>query len=497
MSLKGISYFFFPSLSDFGILLSTTMKKSKLFLDILRLPVDYLAIFAALLMAYKIRPITDLIPGVQYHFTLDQLPVFSEYLKFSLVSALFLVLLFAYNGLYSINSAERLSHVTLKIIFLVSAWLMFIIAYYALVLHQLFFSRITLAHIWLFAILFVFLGRLFLRLLEYFLYRFGILRTRLLFIGLNEFADESFEILKKDRKYEIVGALAEKIESRKKGALKIVGTFSDLGTVVKKYSVDEVIQFEANLAGLRPDELLTFCRSHHLHYYFVPDILKLQSTNVEMEMLDGIPFISLKQTRLEGWGRVSKRLFDFFASLILILLFLPFALIIALLIKLDSKGSVFYGSIRKYKNRTFKAYKFRSMIQDADSKRATLLNKNERKGPLFKIRNDPRVTRVGRFLRKTSLDEFPQLINVFLGQMSLVGPRPHLPEEVAQYESEHLRVFALKPGITGLAQINGRSNLDFEDELKFDFYYIENWSLWLDLKILIQTVGVLFRADGH
>lgn len=125
------------------------------------------------------------------------------------------------------------------------------------------------------------------------------------------------------------------------------------------------------------------------------------------------------------------------------------------------------------------------------------MKKNERKGPLFKIKDDPRVTKLGRFLRKTSIDELPQLFNVLFGTLSIVGPRPHLPEEVNKYKSYHHKVFTIKPGITGLAQISGRSNLDFEDEVKLDFYYIENWSMFLDLKIILKSIVVVLRADGH
>ena len=136
------------------------------------------------------------------------------------------------------------------------------------------------------------------------------------------------------------------------------------------------------------------------------------------------------------------------------------------------------------------------MVTDADRRKKDLMNLNERSGPMFKIKNDPRITKVGRFLRKTSLDELPQLFNVLIGTLSLVGPRPHLPEEIDKYESHHRQVFALKPGVTGLAQISGRSNLDFEEEVRLDVYYIENWSLWMDIKLIIKSIAVIFRADG-
>ncbi len=473
------------------------MKKSKLFFEILRLPVDFLATVAAFLVAYRIRPITDLIPGVQYHFFPEQLPPFDDFLKFSLWATVFLIILFMFNGLYSIKSVERFGKTFLRIGFLVSAWLMFIIAYYFLVVHELFFSRIALAHIWLFSIVFITTGRILILLVQELLYRFGIGQTRVLFMGVNNFADRCYRVLKLDKRYRVVGALANEHESRKKGSLKIVGTIGQLEAMVHKYGVEEIIQAEPTFDSLSNGELLSFCRAHQIHYYFIPEVLRLQSVNVEMEMIDDVPVISLKQTPLEGWGTVYKRVFDIVFSLILIQVLIPIWIIVPILIKLDSPGPAFYRSRRKHKDRVFDIFKFRSMIVNADAKKAELLSKNERKGPLFKIKEDPRVTRLGRFLRKTSIDELPQLFNVLFGTISLVGPRPHLPEEVDQYKKDHHKVFAVKPGVTGLAQISGRSNLDFEDEVKLDFYYIENWSILLDLKIILKSIGVVLRADGH
>jgi len=473
------------------------MKKSKLFFEILRLPVDFFATVAAFLVAYRIRPITDLIPGVQYDFFPEQLPPFDEFLKFSLWATVFLIILFVFNNLYSIKSVERFGKTFARILFLVSAWLMFIIAYYFLIVHELFFSRIALAHIWIFAIVFITAGRIVILLIQEFLYRFGIGQTRVLFMGVNSFADRCYKVLHLDKRYKVVGALADEHVSRKRGSLKIIGTIDQLESLVHKYQVEEIIQAEPTFKELSNADLLSFCRSHQIHYYFIPEVLRLQSVNIEMEMIDDVPVISLKQTPLEGWGTVYKRIFDIIFSLILVILLIPFWIIVPILIKLDSPGPVFYRSRRKHKNKVFDIFKFRSMTVDADKRKAELLDQNERKGPLFKIKDDPRVTKLGRFLRKTSIDELPQLFNVLLGTVSLVGPRPHLPEEVDQYKQDHHKVFAIKPGVTGLAQISGRSNLDFEDEVKLDFYYIENWSMWLDLKIILKSIGVVFRADGH
>lgn len=473
------------------------MKKFKLFFDILRLPVDLVMIFSALWLAYKLRPVTDLIPGIQYVFLPEYLPSPNEYLAFSIWSTVFLVIIFMFNRLYSTTFHVGLGKTALKVVLLVTVWLMFILSYYFLILHELFFSRIALAHIWIFAVVFILIGRGILVAIQGALHRFGIGQIKLLFIGSNALAHSVYQALKKDKKYKVLGALSEQNPQEEPEGFKILGTLNELESIVKKYQIDEIIQAESNLKHMTPAELLTFCRSHSLPYYLIPEAAQLHAVNVGMEVIDGIPLLNLKQTPLEGWGSVYKRVFDFLASLLGLIALSPFFLIIAIIIKLDSRGPVFYKSKRKYKDHVFGLYKFRSMVVDAEQQRAALLKQNERKGPLFKIKNDPRVTRFGRFLRKTSIDELPQLINVLKGDISLVGPRPHLPEEVAQYEAHHLGVFAIKPGITGLAQINGRSNLDFEDEIKLDFYYIENWSFWLDIKILFQTVGVIFKADGH
>ncbi len=225
-------------------------------------------------------------------------------------------------------------------------------------------------------------------------------------------------------------------------------------------------------------------------------------------MVAGIPFIEIKRTRLEGWGRILKRLFDIIVSSILIVVLSPLLLIIALLVRLDSRGPIIYKNIRVGQRCLFPTFKFRSMRieyctgegyggQHAEELQQKLIKSNsERVGPVFKVLNDPRRTRIGRLLERSSLDELPQLFNVFLGNMSLVGPRPHMPQEVAGYEKHHHELFSVKPGITGLAQISGRSDLNFEDEARLDFFYIENWSFILDLIILVKTpFAVLARKS--
>lgn len=201
--------------------------------------------------------------------------------------------------------------------------------------------------------------------------------------------------------------------------------------------------------------------------------------------------------RISATGLVLKRSLDISLSLIACLLLCPFLLVIALTIKLDSSGPVLYASERIGKRgRVFRCFKFRTMVTDAEKLRECVMHLNEREAVLFKIANDPRITRVGRFLRKYSLDELPQFINVLRGEMSVVGPRPPIASEVKEYKLSHLRRLNVTPGITGLWQVEGRQDPSFDSYVSLDLTYIENWSIWLDIKIIVRTIGVVISGTG-
>jgi lipopolysaccharide/colanic/teichoic acid biosynthesis glycosyltransferase len=213
----------------------------------------------------------------------------------------------------------------------------------------------------------------------------------------------------------------------------------------------------------------------------------------------GQPVIELPKTPLDGWGAIYKRVFDILVSLVLIILTLPIQIIVAILLLLEREGGVLFHHLRVGQGgKSFHYFKFRSMVKDAHKYRfdEDFLKKhqNTRGGsPLFKLDEDPRITKIGRFIRKTSIDEIPEFYLVLLGRMSLVGPRPHLPEEVDDYKPSQRKVLTIKPGISGMAQIGGRANLSFDEEVQLDMFYIENWSPMLDLIILIKTpFAVLF-----
>ena len=253
--------------------------------------------------------------------------------------------------------------------------------------------------------------------------------------------------------------------------------------------------------------LYDFADEHHLTFKYAADLLETKVLRVEVDELAGVPVVEVKKTPLDGWGRVWKRLVDIVGSLILIILTSPIMILTAIAIKLDSRGPIFFSKLDDdaplYRigqgGKKFRYLKFRSMLNKMNSMRyKELADRNIRSdGPIVKIKDDPRIPRVGRFIRRFSIDELPELFLVLKGTMSLVGPRPHLPEEVEKYESRHKKVMTIKPGITGLAQVSGRSDLSFEDEVRLDIYYIENWSIIFDLIILLKTpLAVLSFKKG-
>jgi len=229
----------------------------------------------------------------------------------------------------------------------------------------------------------------------------------------------------------------------------------------------------------------------------VPDMYDGLAWNAPVEYIGQFPTIPLHRRDFPMGAFLLKRALDIVLASFALLVTSPIMLAIAIAIRMDSKGSIFYGAERiGRKGRTFSCYKFRTMVKDADKLKADLEHMNERDGILFKIANDPRITRVGAILRKYSLDELPQFYNVLRGDMSLVGPRPPMAAEVEQYDLAHLRRLDVLPGITGLWQVEARQDPSFDSYISLDTAYVENWSLWLDLKILARTVHVVLSGTG-
>jgi len=276
----------------------------------------------------------------------------------------------------------------------------------------------------------------------------------------------------------------------------VVGTLDTLFQHARKQFVDEIFFTTPCERGIVQD-VLEKSRMHGVDLRVVPDLYDGLAWNSPIEYIGQFPTIPLHRGHVPELGFVLKRVLDVFFSLLLLLILSPFLLLLAIAIKLESRGPVFYASERiGKKGRVFRCYKFRTMVRDAEKRRAEIMHMNERDGVLFKITNDPRITRLGHFLRKYSLDELPQFINVLRGDMSVVGPRPPIASEVMEYKLSHLRRLDVTPGITGLWQVQGRQDPSFDSYVSLDVTYIENWSLWLDMKIVIRTVGVVFSGTG-
>jgi exopolysaccharide biosynthesis polyprenyl glycosylphosphotransferase len=281
------------------------------------------------------------------------------------------------------------------------------------------------------------------------------------------------------------------------GRFKALGGLESLPRIVSQEDIDEVIVTLPWMYHRKILSIVRQCERHEVSARIVPDLFQLSLNQVDVGDLGGVPLLSLREPRVGGWLWWVKRALDFAAALVGLVMVAPLMSVIALAIKLDSPGPAIFSQMRIGKGgRPFTCYKFRTMHVGAEKEKQKLAALNEAQGALFKIRNDPRMTRVGRVLRRISLDELPQLYNILKGDMSLVGPRPQLPEEVNQYMEWHKKRLETWPGLTGLWQVSGRSNLTFDEMCLLDIYYIENWSPVLDTKILLRTLPKVILGDG-
>ena len=299
--------------------------------------------------------------------------------------------------------------------------------------------------------------------------------------------------------YQVVGFVDDKPErgNRDIGRFKGLGSTDRIVEVVKDHEVDVVIITLPWQYHRRIVSIMAQCERAKVSVRIVPDLFQMRLSNVDIDDLNGIPLIGIRPVSIRGWNLALKRASDVaFGSLSLILLS-PLMLAIAAVIKLDSPGPAIFKQTRVGRGgRPFTLFKFRSMHEGAESEKKSLVDLNEAVGPFFKIRDDPRRTKLGRLLRRTSLDELPQLYNVLRGEMSLIGPRPMLPSEVEQYQEWHKKRLQTWPGITGLWQVSGRSDLTFDEMALLDIYYVENWSLLLDLQIALKTIPAWLLGTG-
>lgn len=466
------------------------MKKSDLFFYVLLPPLDFIMITAAGLSAYYLRfseLSTDIRPVI------FSLPV-TEYLSVLLLIALGWLIIFSFTGLYSIGELGSLKIELKKVILGCSLGLVAIVIF-VFFYRELFSSRFIVLAGWLLAILYVGLGRILATMIRRLLFRSGVGVHNIVVVGESQTTDHLI------REFAKRPGLGFRVVKRLAGFS--IEEAKELEEFLAMRPCDEILQADPNLSKSDRLRLYDFADDHHLTFKYAADLLETKVLRVEVDEFGGIPIVEVKKTPLDGWGRIAKRLLDIIASLVLIIVTSPIMLLVMIAIKLDSRGPIFFSELDDgsplfrigQSGQKFRYLKFRSMLPRVDSLRYTeLADRNLRAdGPMVKIKDDPRVTRVGRFIRRFSLDELPELFLVLRGTMSLVGPRPHLPEEVAKYENRHKKVLTIKPGITGYAQVSGRSDLSFEEEVRLDIYYIENWAILSDLIILLKTPLAVFR----
>lgn len=460
------------------------MRHWSLFWAAVKAPVDFMMLVAAGMAAYLLRVSPWVAEWRPVLFMLE-LPLRSYVLLVVGLSVAGLFF-FALAGLYAITPRRRGLRQALDAIIAVSAGFM-VLVLYIFIRGELFNSRFIFLSAWVFAILFVVAGRILFYALERFLLvRRGLGSRRVLVIGNDAITQRviTFTEANPAAEYRVLKVLAEP-------------NIEEVRAAIGNPGIEEVMLTDPDYPREKVLELIDCCYDLGLTFQFVPNLFQTLTVNIGMGLFGDVPLIELKRTRLEGWGRIVKRAMDIGGAIVFLIILSPLFLILALCIKWDTEGPVFERLRRVSRGEEFDLFKFRSMIKNARFLKSALLQFNERTdgGPLFKMKNDPRITRVGRIIRKTRLDEFPQLFNVLRGEMSLVGPRPHEPEEVARYEKRHRKVLAIKPGITGLPQVSGASDLPFEDEVRLDTYYIERWSLGLDIKILLKTLWIVLRGD--
>jgi exopolysaccharide biosynthesis polyprenyl glycosylphosphotransferase len=456
---------------------------------------DLILINLAFALAYVVR----------YEFEWIQEATFNEpysiYVSQQIILTFLLIATFYQNrvwlrrrGEFLVDEISRVGYATATGIALMMAVTFF--------LRPLAFSRLLLVWALIFIVLFISVARVLRRVLLRMYYSRGKSVDRVLIVGSGEAGRSVMRtfLARPDLGYEPIGYLDDGSEENNIGLGRIphLGTFYQLHQALEKNPGLHSV-FIALPGGMHDQvlDLLRICQQHEIQAKVIPDLFQLSLHHVEFNNMAGIPLFSVRDVGMSRGGQILKRTVDVGLALLLAVPSLIIGAIVALAIKLESSGPIFYFQERVGKDgQHFLMIKFRSMVVNADDHKEALQQMNEASGPIFKIRNDPRLTRVGRLIRRLSLDELPQLWNILKGDMSFVGPRPPLPEEVSEYQPWHMRRLQVKGGLTGLWQVSGRSDLTFDEQCLLDIYYIENWSLTMDLRLILQTLPYLLSGRG-
>ncbi len=460
---------------------------------------DSLALVAAFVGAYILRVTLT-------HRALEA-PVHARtYLGVFLVLLPFWILIFTLLGLYSSSIHEKRFSELGRLFVGSFIGMMFVVFWDFLSPKPILPARLVPIYGFILAFLFLVIFRSLARFIRVRLFGYGIGITNVLIIGNTKIASELIDSLHDSQRsgYRIVGVVGQLHNIDSKYKVTVFKTFEEACKQLGREDIHSIVQTELYASPDSNDEILNFAQENHIAYRFIPGNTELFVGNIDVELFrSAIPVIAVHQTALLGWGRIVKRLFDLSFGTLLLIIASPFMLIIAILNKLFGGGTVFFRQTRLTRfNNEFKVFKFRTQHQKYDGTTPEEAFKQMGKPELaIKYRQngdyltkDPRITKFGRFLRKTSLDELPQLINVVKGDISLVGPRALIPQELSVYEKRHA-ILSVKSGLTGLAQVSGRKNISFDERRQLDMFYVQNWSFWFDLIILAKTVRVILSGN--
>lgn len=451
---------------------------------IITLVVDGILLYLAFVVAYRIRsdwdPITylNLFPVPPLNFS------WSDYFSLIVPITMVWLVIFFFSGLYHIEKTKELGSEIRKVFTALNTGIVVYVIVTFFKGEQLF-SRLIIVYAWILSFIFVILGRALLRKVRKFLRRYGYGIKNVLVIGTDQVAQQLLEgFRQKDMwNYHIIGVISGNgMDKKELCSFPIIGNLNAVGNIIKKHDVGEVLLTLSSLDHEKVLEIINFCKQENIRFSFIPDMLQLLSSYNTADMINGLPLITLRQTPLQGFNSFLKRVFDIVVSCLLLIILSPLFLLIALVVKLSSRGPIFIRQERVGMDGVvFGTIKFRTMDKDAEGKN----------GQYWTIDNDPRVTPIGKWLRKLNVDELPQLFNVIRGEMSLVGPRPEQPRFVKEFKEDiprYMDRYHVKAGMTGWAQVNGwRGDTSIEERVRYDIYYLENWSLWFDIKILLKT----------
>ncbi len=450
---------------------------------------DSIAVECAFLLSYWLRFGTTLFKALPIT---EDTPPLDAYVYGSLVVIPMWLFMFRSRGMYGARRNVVLADEFVSIIKLVTIGMLVVMS--AAFFYRAFsYSRVVFGLLWVTAIWFMTLGRVLLHQMEKALYRSGRELRNAVIIGANETANRVFTTLHNHALlgYRLEGyfAAAPAESTSPLSKARYLGNIPEVPAKLVTEHIELVLMAMNAEDHAEISWIVTECEGVNVEFLMVPDILELMAGTFSIREIEGIPFIRIKGVPMTTWGRILKRSFDLLIAAMLFIVFSPILFLVSIVIKCNSRGPVFFKQERVgMDGKRFHMLKFRSMNVEAESD----------SGPVFAREDDPRRTRIGAFLRRTSLDEFPQLINVFRGEMSLVGPRPERPFFVDRFKDlvpKYLDRHRVKTGMTGWAQVNGlRGNTSIEERIKYDVYYIENWSLWFDMKILLKTVRALFST---